>query len=188
MKLLLLSEATTEKVDSGVSTESISELFKNILPNPWMMLATLIALTVVVVSLFLLIYKPLKRVIGERRQFIQDNIDESVKNKESSIELEKRRNTELWEARIAAAGIVNQAKIESEKIANQYISHAKKEAKRIIEDGHQSVAQERKRFEQESKEEIISVATKLASKILEKHVSHYEDREMIDKLLNEVYE
>ncbi|WGI36251.1 F0F1 ATP synthase subunit B [Mesomycoplasma lagogenitalium] len=183
MELKLFS--SKPEVDPG---NDISNLFKGIFPNPWVMLATFIALIIVVLVLYGLVFKPIRKSISERRKFIQDNIDESIKNRESSIELENKRNLELWEARIAAAGIVNQAKIESEKIANEYIVNAKKEAKRIIEDGHKSVAQQQKKFEEESREEIISVATKLASKILEKHVSHYEEEELINKLLNEVYE
>ncbi|UWD34567.1 F0F1 ATP synthase subunit B [Mesomycoplasma molare] len=175
--------------DGKVDVENdVSALFKNIFPNPWVVLATTIAFIIVFIFLFFFIFKPLKKVIEERREFIQKNIDETITNKEKSIKLEEKRNIELWEARIAAAGIINQAKIESEKIANQYISNAKKEAKRIIEDGHISVSQQQRKFEEESREEIITVATKLASKILEKHVSHYEEKELIDKLLNEVYE
>ncbi|MGZ9414169.1 F0F1 ATP synthase subunit B [Mycoplasma sp. 1012] len=184
-QLILKQFSSDGKVDAS---EDISNLFKNIFPNPWVILATVIAFLIVFFSLFFFVHKPIKKVIEERRQFIQDNIDESVKNKEKSIVLEEKRNTELWEARIAAAGIINQAKIESEKIANQYITNAKREAKRIIEDGHKNISQQQKKFEEESREEIITVATKLASKILEKHVSHYEEKELIDKLLNEVYE
>lgn len=189
MKKILMNfvesvESSTNKEKNA--SESVAELFKNVFPNVWVMLATTLALILMIIFLTIFVYKPLKKVIQERRDFIQENIDNSIKSKEKALELENQRNQELWEARIAASQIISQAKIESEKIVFEYTSNAKKEAKRILEDAHITISQLQKKFESESKEEIISVATKLASKILEKHVSSYENHDLIEKLLNEM--
>ncbi|QJB71381.1 F0F1 ATP synthase subunit B [Mycoplasma sp. 1654_15] len=182
---MILQNVTNFASKSELS-QDIDKLFKGLFPNPWIMLATVLSFAILFLILSKFLYKPLKKNIEKRRKFLQDNIDATIENKEKSLQLVEEKNKELLEAKLARQEIIAKAKIQAANIATTYTNNAKAESKRIVEEGKFYVLQLKQKAEQETKKEIISTATVLASKILEKNITYQDEQELIDELFKDI--
>ncbi len=163
----------------------ISEKFKAIFPSLPMMLATVISLILVIIFLTFLIYKPLRKAIKKRHDFIQKNIDEAKENQKLSLEKLDLANQHLEQAHKSADDLIKDAKLKAEKVMNVYTEKAKMNAKQIIEEAELDINNRRIAMEEEAKQNVVNTALELTKKILEKEISKKNEAEIINKFLAE---
>ncbi|WP_215743341.1 F0F1 ATP synthase subunit B [Mesomycoplasma hyorhinis] len=182
---MILQNATNFASQSELGKE-VENLFKGLFPNPYIMLATVLSFAILFIILSKFLYNPLKKSIEKRRKFLQENIDTTIENKEKSVQLVEEKNKELLEAKLTRQEIIAKAKTQAANIAATYTNNAKAESKRIVEEGKFYILQLKQKAEQETKKEIISTATVLASKILEKNITYQDEQRLIDDLFKEI--
>ncbi|WP_334687664.1 ATP synthase F0 subunit B [Mycoplasmopsis felis] len=68
--------------------------------------------------LWFFFYKPIKKMMKERKDFVQDNIDLSIKQKEESLLMLEQANENLKNARLTADEIVTKLKLKQKKYLN----------------------------------------------------------------------
>ncbi|RIV16653.1 F0F1 ATP synthase subunit B [Mycoplasmopsis gallopavonis] len=163
---------------------SLSEKFASIFPSWPIMVATIIAFVIVFLCLYKLVYKPVKQMVKARQDYIQANIDDSLKQKESSLEKLEQANQNLIEARKQADIIVVKAKLRAEKVSNFYTQKAKAQSKRLLEETQVDINAQKREFEENSKKYVVQVATELANKILKREISSETQDQIINQFLN----
>lgn len=169
--------------NSGGLRESLTDKFIKLFPTWPMMVATLISLVFVVLILWYLAYKPVKKAIKARQDYIQSNIDQAKElNKQSETKLQEA-NLRLLEAQKEADKIVQDSRKESNKILFSYISLARNNSKRLLEEARNDVQKQKEEFLAQSKNEIANVASELSKKILQKSVDKEIEKEIIDNFL-----
>ncbi|VEU70313.1 F0F1 ATP synthase subunit B [Mycoplasmopsis glycophila] len=173
--LLAENESTVSK---------IAEKFNQIFPSWPMMLATIISFVIVFTVLTKLVYKPVKKMIQERQNYIQENINQSVKQTEISLAKLDEANANLINSRKQADIIITKAKLRAEKVSDLYTLKAKAQSKRLLEETHLDIEAQKREFEENSKKYVVQVATELADKILKREISQETQSEIIDKFLN----
>ena len=172
-------------VKSGGISESFNERFGKLFPSIPMMIATLISFALVILILFFLLYKPIKKAMAERQKFIQKNIDEAKDyNKQAQAKLDEA-NACLSRAQEEAENNIKVSKIDGQRIIANYVSRAEMESKRIHEDASNDIKQQMEIFDQESKNKIAQAAVELSRQIIKKEVSKKTEDEIIDKFLKE---
>ncbi|WP_416322854.1 F0F1 ATP synthase subunit B [Mycoplasmopsis felis] len=165
------------------SSELIKEKFDGLYPNIPLMIATIIAFIIIGIILWFFFYKPIKKMMKERKDFVQDNIDLSIKQKEESLLMLEQANENLKNARLTADEIVTQAKIKAEKVSEFYTNKAKTEAKRLLDETMVDINTQQKEFQLNAKKYIVEIATDLSQKILKREMSQSTHNEIIDKYL-----
>lgn len=148
----------------------------------WQLLATV--LMVVVVAL--LMWKPITKFIEKQAEDAEKELNEAkAKNEEADVlklkletdytemkdEIEKHRKQLLEEAEEEKERILQEAKMEVER----------KKSELKLELASEIVAQEN-----QIKESIKEIALLAASKILEKKLTSKEDKELVDKIIEEI--
>ncbi|MBZ4212444.1 F0F1 ATP synthase subunit B [Mycoplasma tauri] len=177
------AEADDVKSD-GIKTELVDK-FKTIFPTYPMIIATLIALVLVILILWFLLYKPIKKAIKERQDYIQKNIDEAKESNQLSQEKLKEANKRLAEAYVESDELVKNAKLHGEKIISDYTDKARIESKRIIERAQSEIETERIKMAQESKNNIANAAIEISKKIIGNEISKKTQDEIINAYLND---
>lgn len=165
--------------------ESISEKFSAIFPSVPLMIATILAFIILFVVLYVFVRKPVKEMIKRRKDFIQNNIDESIKIKEEMIEKLNQANVVLENANNQAESIVNRGYVRSEKIVIEYTGKAKNDAKQLLEEAHLDINKQQKEFELKSRQIVAQTAKELAEKILKREISKESTEEIIEKFLDD---
>ncbi|QZE12436.1 F0F1 ATP synthase subunit B [Mycoplasma sp. Ms02] len=172
-------------VDEPVSTaSSISEKMLNIFPNLPLMIATIIAVGIMFVFLVYFLKKPTEAMIKRRKDFIQANIDASVQQKEEAIVLTNQANEKLQEAHNQAYKVINNAKVNAEKVVIAYTAKAKNDSKHLLEEAAIDIANQQRQIEESARAKITETAVLLAQKIIQKEISVSKHQEMIDEFLD----
>ncbi|WP_029512782.1 F0F1 ATP synthase subunit B [Mycoplasmopsis iners] len=166
-------------------SESLTEKFAKIFPTWPMMVATLIALALSILFLYFLAYKPIKKAIKARQEYIQNNIDSAKALKDQSQQQLDQANEKLAQAQNEASQIVQDGINRSNKIMMNYIAHARNTSKRMLEEARMDVAKQKEEFFEESKNQIAEVASELSKKILQSTVSPETEQAIIDEFLKE---
>ena len=89
--------------------------------------------SVLVVGLGYLLFKPVRRMLADRRQRIQDELDAAEKKRQETDELRRQAEGLIEEARSQAFDLIEQARAESERIRQKKLAETKKEMTRLAE-------------------------------------------------------
>ncbi len=163
----------------GNASTDLKKLFDGLFPTWTTMLATVLALIILLSVLTFLVYKPVKKAFQSRKNYIQNNIDESERmNLEASSDREQA-NEELMQAQIEANEIVSNAKVKAEAVKALEVAAAKERVRTLVSDARKDIAHQQEKFEQDSKEAIINVALEAAEKVVEKEVDNKTNRKII---------
>lgn len=172
-----------EKIEFRSIADGINEKVDALFPSIWIMIATLGALCILLVILTKFLYKPVKKMVQRRKDFIQQNINESVRAKNEAYELESQARVKLLESKNVGNDIIANAKVEADQLKNEYIQQGKNEAKRIINDANNEIVSRKKALEKETYNQIVSVAMEISEKILKDKVSEKEAKKYLDEYL-----
>ena len=147
---------------------------------------------VVIFLLFLgmsyLLFNPARKLMQARQDKIKDEMDFSAKEKADAIQLKKEYTAKLKGADSEVEGILSEARKRAIKQEGVIVEEAKVEASRIIAQANKEAELEKNRVKDEVKQEIINVASVMASRFVEESMDAEKQSKLIDETLNEMGE
>ena len=150
--------------------------------------ACVMALSMLVMFTFLsyLLFKPVRKLLEDRKQRVADE-QESAKNdrKEAAVYKEEYEQ-KLKEIDKEAQAILSEARKKAMKTENEIVAEAKEEAARIITRANNEI--ERKRALDDMKQEMISIASAMAGKVVAASIDTSVQDELIEETLKEMGE
>ncbi|MCK5806793.1 MAG: F0F1 ATP synthase subunit B [Mycoplasmataceae bacterium] len=166
-------------VNQSISSD-LTEKFEALFPVWSTVLATVIALLILLLVLTKLLYRPVKKMHDDRRDYIQNNIDSAELSNKEAVSDREKANDELITARLKAVEIIAHAKDRAEEVRKIKISKAGEEARHLIETTRKDMQSQQAKFEEESKEAIVEVALAAAAAVVEKEVDNSTNRKIIN--------
>jgi F-type H+-transporting ATPase subunit b len=127
----------------------------------------------------------MKKYVSDRHDFIQTNIDNSVKQEAAAIDNRKLALRELDSARLEANQIVDNARKEATVVKSEIIAQTNEQSRQILESARAEIVREKERLAMESKEEIISIAFAAAEKIIGKNVDSKINKKIIEDFIKQ---
>jgi len=85
-------------------------------------------------------------------------------------DLKEKTQEEYNELRAKSQGILDQAKLESDRERSQIVEKAKSEAAHILTSAEQKIEIDKEHARQELREEIVELASMMAGKIIDKEI------------------
>ena len=169
--------------DSPISEESfLNKLF----PNPWDALATFLAFIVLLVVAFYFAYKPVKKLIQKRGDYVENKIKNAEEREASALKKEEEASKNISASKKEAIKIVEEAKatanLEKEKIHAQ----AKLEADKEVERAKAQIAQEIEASKDQIHREIVEVAMDASEKVLSREVNKKDNEKLIDDFIKDL--
>lgn len=169
--------------DGAISKDDfISKLF----PNVWDALATFLAFIVLLLVAFYFGYKPVKKLIKKRGDYVEGKIkDADEKEKQASENLVKAEQ-KIKDSNVEAMAIVEKAKedalLEKQRIAQEAKLAREEEVKKAKE----QIAQEIEASKDEVHKEIVSVALDASKKVLSREVNSKDNEKLIDDFIKDL--
>lgn len=170
-------------INNSKISDEITKTFDNLTFNWPYFVLSLLTLTLVVLFVTFLVYKPLKKMLKARQEFIQNNINESIKAKEKALEAQESIDLKINDANIKVSNLILEAKSESEKIINDGMQKAQKQSELLLQQANVLVEKKYKDFELEQKKIIIENAVELARKILKRELKDKDNKKLISELM-----
>lgn len=129
-------------------------------------------------------YVPMRRVMGERKEYIQLHIDEAKKIDSNAKEAINQYNKKLNTARLTGQGKVEESTELSREKKSKLLSEASAKAQEEIKVAKISLQKEKEDALTQVKEDVAPLAQQIVSKILGTSVSISGiDQEKVDKIL-----
>ncbi len=153
-------------------------------------LATIIPTWLNLLILFLVLkhflFKPVNKVLDDRKAEVEQTYKEADEAKENAKALEAEYSTKLEGAKEESAEIVREATKKAQARGDEIIADAKTEARAIVDNAHDQIEREKKIAVNQIKDEITDIALGAAAKIVEKEVSTKDNERLIENFIDSV--
>lgn len=150
--------------------------------------ATLTAITVFVLFLLAsyLLFNPARELLKKRQDKIKDDIDTANKDKEDAAALKADYDAKIKDIQKESEEILSEARKKAKANEAQIIAEAKEEANRIIKNAENEALLEKQRAYDEMKQEMISIASLMAGKVVAQSIDTTIQESLIEETLKEV--
>ena len=143
-------------------------------------LAATIILFIIVAIFF---WKPITKILEQRREAIDKELEDAKAAKENAIEIESELRKERDDAKAEIKSKLDQAEKEANLKRDMIINQAREEAKRRMENLELEFEQEKKSMEADIRKEIVDIAFKAAEKIVAKEINQEKYLDVVDEIL-----
>ena len=150
--------------------------------------ATLTAISVFVLFLLAsyLLFNPARELPKKRQDKIKDDIDTANKDKEDAAALKADYDAKIKDIQKESEEILSEARKKAKANEAQIIAEAKEEANRIIKNAENEALLEKQRAYDEMKQEMISIASLMAGKVVAQSIDTTIQESLIEETLKEV--
>jgi len=152
--------------------------------------ATLTAISVFVLFLLAsyLLFNPARDLLKKRQDKIKGDIDSANKDKEDAAALKAEYDAKMKDIQRESEEILSEARKKAKANEAQIVAEAKEEASRIIKNAENEAVLEKQRAYDEMKQEMISIASLMAGKVVAKSIDTTIQESLVEETLKEVGE
>ena len=154
--------------------------------NIWHILISLANLFLLFLILKKFLYKPVKKMLKER----QDAIDNQYKQAQDALDQaegkEKEWEEKMLSAKAEADAIINKATEQADVKGQKIIAEAMEKADGIVARAQTQAELETKKARAKIKNDIVTVSTALTEKILEREINAKDHDALIDSVIEEM--
>lgn len=168
---------------SPIDPESI---LPKIIPTFWPFLTQLIAFIILFIAVFFLAYKPVKKFLKKRNDYVKSNIDASHENELKSAEKLQEADNKLNASFKEAKQIIANAKMDAEKTRAEIIAKAKDEARLEVDKAKEEIALEIKKSQDAINQEMVDIALSASEKILEREVNKKDNARRVEEFIHDL--
>lgn len=150
--------------------------------------ALILALAVLFLFFFLsyLVFNPARDLMKKRQEKIKGEMDHAAKENEIALKFKAQYNEKLANAATEVDEIISEGRKKALKRENEIVEEANMEAKRIRERAQKETELEKSKMQDEFKQEMISVATIMAEKMISGSIDEAKQAKLIEEALNEM--
>jgi len=159
----------------------MSELIHNLGIEWKIILAQIVNFTVLLLILQKFAYRPVVKILTERRKKIEEAIERSKTVDSQMAEIEALKEKVLDEARVKSEEILVKAEQSARKVQEDMLADTHEKSEKLMEDTRKKIEAEREKIFQEVKREIAEVVA-LA---VEKSVGDIADKKTQEKMVAE---
>ncbi len=172
--------------DTEMIKDRISNTVNNMLPNLWITLIQL-GLFILVAILFIVIaYKPLKKKLNERANYIENNIKQSEEKLIDADAKIKEADKIVMDGQKQAGEIIQRAEKTAENKANELEKQLAETIEKQKQNAHKDIVNERNKMLKEAKSEIISTAISTSKEILKRNVTIEDNDEFLNQFIDQI--
>ncbi len=156
------------------------------------LLHDLILMAIAVFFLFLfmskLLFNPVRKMLEDRRAKIAGDIEAAEGDKKEAAALKEDYEARLKNIEKEAEQILSEARQKAQKNAARIEGEAREEAARIIARANEEAELSKKRVMDEVKQEMITVASMMAAKVVAANIDASVQETLVDETLREMGE
>lgn len=135
-----------------------------------------------------LLFNPVRDVLEKRKQRIVDDKETAKREKEEAISYKEEYEKKLQEVDIEVQEILSQARKKAMKNEAKIVEEAREEAARIIARANAEIELEKKRALDDMKQEMITIASLMAQKVVTASIDTDVQESLIEETLKEMGE
>ena len=160
-----------------------NDVVSKLIPNWTSFVVQLAAFLVLVGVVFYFAYKPVKKIIKTRQDYIEDNIKQSELAKSRANDNIIKSEETLTASHKEANEIIEQAKLDAENEKNRILEETSLLVSKMKQDAEEDIAQSKENAKEEIRKEMVSLALDASSEILSRNVSTKDNEKLADDFI-----
>lgn len=169
-----------------ILTQAASEPFVSL--NVWTAIFTLVNLLVLFIVMKKYLFGPVKKMIDERQQEIDDLYADANQSKADAAELKDQYETRLAEANEEKEEILRAAYRKAQLREEEILREAQDKAAQTMKRADAQIELEKKRALNEIKDDVSHMAVEIASAVLSRDIKGEEHSALIDSFIENLGE
>ena len=150
------------------------------------LVAQLVNFVLLLILLTLFLYRPVSRMLRERREKIEKGLAAAAESEKRALEIEAGHQKRLDEARREAQVIVEQARQAAEKERQAILAQAAAEAREQRARASADIERERREMIRSLRDQIADLSITAASQVLGRAVDDSTHRQLIDDFISQL--
>ncbi len=147
---------------------------------------TAVAVFLLFMALSYILFNPVRDMLKKRQEMVQETKDTANKEKEDALSMKAEYEARLKSVEAEAEEILSQARKRALKNERVILDEAKEEAARIIANANVQIDLEKKKAMDDLKQEVISIATMMAGKVVAASMDEKLSNQLIEDTLKEM--
>ena len=171
----------------AISRELNAKAFLDkLIPNWTSFIVQVAALVVLILIVIIFGYKPIKKIINKRKDYIENEIKEAEKSKTTWQENELKSKETVLASTRTAADIVAEAKSNAEIERNKILEQAALDVEKMKKDAENDIARMEVEAQEKIRKEMVSVALDASKELLRREVTSEDNTRLIEEFIEEV--
>lgn len=158
------------------------ELLHKLGIDGWAFLAQLINFTVLIVALTYFVYRPILRLIDDRRERVRKSMEDAKAIENQKRELDEFKLEQMRKIDRETGSFLEKAKTQAEGMKKEILAGAEREAAAILKKAKDQLAEERTRMVSDVQSTLATAVVRLSQKLIEREFSKADQ----DRLLGSV--
>jgi F-type H+-transporting ATPase subunit b len=130
-------------------------------------------------------FKPIIKVMSERKNLIESGVKLGEDMKKKSAELEEEISTKLHEARLDADKIISSAQQEARQLVVLAEESAKEKVEQISNEAQERIKRDTAQARKQLEKELVGLISEATEAIIDEKVDAKKDAQLIDRVLNQ---
>ena len=162
------------------------EFLKDFGVNPILLLAQIVNFAVLLILLKKFFYKPILKVLEERKHKIETSVTQAEKIQNKLVETESRQNQIIGEAESQPSKIIEEAKEASKKIQETVAAETNKKVEETLIKAKEAINFEKEKMVGQVKAEMATLVAETTKRVLGKTLTDKDNEEVVRASLKEL--
>ena len=149
--------------------------------HPEDVLISLINITVLFILLRLILWKHVIRFLAERKNRVQSEMDNAEKHRNEAETLRNEYSEKLGGIEEQRQEILRESRQKAGEESDKILKETHERAKDMLDDAEARITAEKEQALEEAQLDITSLATEMASRILEREISEQDNAGVVDE-------
>lgn len=150
------------------------------------LISQLINYGILLVALTVLLYRPILRLLDERRARIAKSMEDSKKIEHQLKEMEVSRKAAMKELDQKSVALLAEAKKQADASRSELMKTAEQEVSALLERGKKQLEDEKRKMVADLEKTVAKASVTLAGKILEKEFSTADQTRLLSSLQKDI--
>ena len=164
--------------------EVIKTISEKLVPNLLSFVVQFLSFLILLVVVFVLAYKPIKKILKKRADYIENEIKEARDNN-----LESQKNVDeakqlVASSKVEASEIIKAAEKKGQEQYDALILEAKAEVTEMKKDAEKDIERAKEEAIQEIHDEMVAVALSASGEILKREVDTDDNKRLAEDFIN----
>ena len=162
------------------------EIGHKLIPNWISFTVQFAALVIMILVIFFVAYKPVKKIMTKRANYVEANIRDSEKAKAEAQQNISASEEMVIASKKEAAEIIASAKATADSNSRATLEETALEVKKMKDDAKADIERSKKEAKEEIRQEMVSVALTASEEVLKREINEKDNARLVEDFIKEI--
>ena len=164
--------------------ETIKTISEKLVPNLLSFVIQFLSFAILLVVVFVFAYKPVKRILKKRADFVESEIKEARENNLTAQRSIDEAKEIVASSKVQASAIIQKAEQQGQEQYDALIAQAKDEVVMMKKDAEKDIERAKEETLQDIRNEMVKVALGASEEILKREVDNDDNKRLAEDFIN----